>query len=676
MTKKSSKNKEAGGKTLTHSDEERYRDLIKLTSDAIWEMDLEARYTYLSANVEGFLGYSAEEMLGKSAYDFMAPEDQEPIQQRFTQYWIERKPFKDLEYLILNKNGRKRVTEVNGLPMFDKNGELIGYRGTCRDRTERHLTMDALRKAHRELLHRVEQQYREDGQPLPLPLKEDAEEKLTQIFKDAQQWYWETDLDHKLTMISGGWSAFAMVDQDWFIGKRMEEVVHRKYSTEVWDDIGALMDEKRPVNGLVFKEKDRSGDMRFVRLTASPRFTADGDFSGYTGWCVDVNEEIKARDEAEIQRKRLLDAVDQMEEGLLLIDADRRVIAYNRSYANHLPAVRDMLMPGVRYEDVLKTILDAGTINEARGREEEWMAERLRAQKAGRKLPPISLVDGTWAQLTEYPLKNGETLLLRRDITQTKVHEEALEKAIETAELANRSKSEFLANMSHELRTPLNAVIGFSDVMAREMFGPLDNETYKDYAVSIRDSGSHLLELISDILDVSRIEAGVMELEESEINLRDLVQRCLGLFEKKASEKGIWILTKMDEDELGLMGDPRRLRQILINLLSNAVKFTPQGGEVTVRVYINNGCLTLTISDSGIGIAPDDLDRVFETFVQLQQFDTKDNEGTGLGLPLTKSLIELHGGTIEMSSSVGEGTTVTVVFPKKRHLQKLAQVSS
>ena len=662
----------------SHIDEERYRDLIKLTSDAIWELDVQGRYTYVTANVSGFLGRTVDEMLGVNAFEFLAPEDREPMRAMFKEYWLKQEPFRELECLVLNKNGRKRVMEVNGVPMFDEAGGLAGYRGTCRDVTERHLTLDALRKAHRELLERIESNGQKEGEPekTDLPAPESAEERLTEIFKNAQQWYWETDVNHQITMISGGWSAFATVEEDWFIGQRLEEVVHRNFSPDIRDQIAVKMQRQKPVEGLIFREKDRSGAMRSVRLTASPRFSLNGEFTGHTGWCVDVTEEIKARDDADHQRKRLLEAVDQIEEGLLLIDANKRVIAFNKSYANHLPAVSKMLKPGVRYEDVIRAILSAKTIKEALGREEEWLAERLAAQNAKRKLPPISLVDGTWAQLTEYPLKNGETLLLRRDITQTKIHEEALRRAKERAELANRSKSEFLANMSHELRTPLNAVIGFSDVMAREMFGPLDNETYLDYAKSIRDSGSHLLELISDILDVSRIEAGVMELEESEVNLRDLVQRCLSLFEKKASEKNVWISAKMDEGDLGLLGDPRRLRQVLINILSNAVKFTPGGGEVTVRVYVDRGRIALTIADTGIGIPQKDFERVFETFVQLQSFDTKENEGTGLGLPLTKSLVELHGGTIELSSTEGEGTTVTVLFPRERRILKLADATS
>jgi signal transduction histidine kinase len=230
-------------------------------------------------------------------------------------------------------------------------------------------------------------------------------------------------------------------------------------------------------------------------------------------------------------------------------------------------------------------------------------------------------------------------------------------------EVASQHKSEFLANMSHELRTPLNAVIGFSEVLLERMFGEV-NEKQAEYLGDIHTSAQHLLSLINDILDLSKIEAGRMELDVAEFDLPTAIDNALTLVRERAGRRRI-ALERVIDDRLGAMrGDERKIKQVLLNLLSNALKFTPEGGRVEVRAGIANGTAEISGTDTGIGIAPEDHDAVFEEFRQVGSSDKK-AEGTGLGLSLSRKFIELHGGRIWVKSQVGAGSTFTFTLPLK-----------
>ena len=248
-------------------------------------------------------------------------------------------------------------------------------------------------------------------------------------------------------------------------------------------------------------------------------------------------------------------------------------------------------------------------------------------------------------------------------IQNARLFREIADKSAEL-EVANRHKSEFLANMSHELRTPLNAVIGFSEVLIDRLFGEL-NDKQEEYLQDILSSGRHLLSLINDILDLSKIEAGRMELELSPFELPVALDNALTLVRERASRHGISLKVSADPEIGEIVADERKIKQVLVNLLSNAVKFTPEGGQVTVSVVRANGAVEIAVSDTGIGIAHDDQEAIFEEFRQVVSDYTRKREGTGLGLPLSKRFVELHGGRIWVKSEVGRGSTFTFSIPER-----------
>jgi len=286
---------------------------------------------------------------------------------------------------------------------------------------------------------------------------------------------------------------------------------------------------------------------------------------------------------------------------------------------------------------------------------------------------------------TQFPLEgesyqladSGEgalTIMMLTDATERRRHERALRHAKESAEAANRAKTQFLANMSHELRTPLNAIIGFSEVISNKLFGDL-NDRYTDYAGDIVASGRHLLGLINDILDLSKIDLGQATLSEGEVDLTRAVQACQRLMYERAERGGVQVQVALPPDLPLLWADETKVKQIVLNLLSNAVKFTERGGRVTISAAIlTDGGLSLSVLDTGIGMRPEDIPKAMTPFGQLESTFERRFEGTGLGLPLVQRLVELHGAEFRLDSAPGKGTKADVRFPRSRVIARRAQV--
>ena len=262
---------------------------------------------------------------------------------------------------------------------------------------------------------------------------------------------------------------------------------------------------------------------------------------------------------------------------------------------------------------------------------------------------------------------SNANISLHNEILERQRAEMEMRQAKDQAEVANRAKSEFLAMVSHELRTPLNAIIGFSEIMAQGVFGPINNRKYAEYINDIGKSGAHLLGLINNILDLSKVESGQFKLNEEKIRLEDGVSEVMRFISELAQMGRINVISDIPADLPDLRGDRQAIRQILLNLLSNAIKFTEEEGDVRISAQLDRaGRLILAIEDTGIGIPGESLESIFDPFVQVDSSLARKFEGTGLGLPLTRSLVEMHGGSVNLHSELGKGTKVTVVFPRER----------
>jgi signal transduction histidine kinase len=279
----------------------------------------------------------------------------------------------------------------------------------------------------------------------------------------------------------------------------------------------------------------------------------------------------------------------------------------------------------------------------------------------------VVLSDGSWTRIRKQILPDGSMISVMFDVTDTKDKEKKLEQARLASDASNRSKTEFLANMSHELRTPLNAVIGYSQALRTGIFGPMANEKQRDYLETIEISGTHLLELINDILDISAVEVGKVVLKEENVVIAEAVNFAHQIVKTRAVNNGVKLSDLTRDAKVKVRGDGRRLRQILVNLLSNAVKFTLEGGNVVVETRLNeDGSLILSVSDTGLGMTQDEVAKAMEKFGQIDHQLTMTREGTGLGLPLAKELVEAHDGRLEIESQRGVGTKINIYLPKER----------
>ncbi len=439
----------------------------------------------------------------------------------------------------------------------------------------------------------------------------------------------------------------------------------------------------------VFRMRHADGHWIWMRARAQVVDPEASDIH-LVGIALDVSEQRDLAQRSEAADMRLRTAIESITESFVLWDASDRLVMCNTKFQQDAGLAASEVLPGAARADI---------------------EERMAAFVTDRRLPNPSanrggsihereLGDGRWMQVNELKTRDGSTVSVGTDITQIKLHQEKLvdserrlmatihdlslarkaeeQRAAELAELnkhcmreteraeaANRAKSEFLANMSHELRTPLNAIIGFSEVMQQRLFGPLGSEKYEGYASDINTSGTYLLGVINDILDMSKIEAGQFSIEREAIDLRPLILETVRVVALQAEEKGITIDTQVSS-KLQLDADRRSAKQIVINLLSNAVKFTGEGGRVLLRARAVGKTVVLSIEDNGCGIPKDALKNLGRPFEQVQNQFTKSHTGSGLGLAISRSLAELHGGALKIRSTEGVGTIVSVRLPSRR----------
>jgi len=382
--------------------------------------------------------------------------------------------------------------------------------------------------------------------------------------------------------------------------------------------------------------------------------------------------------------EQLRDAIENIMEGFALFDADGRLVTCNGRYKEFYGYSDEDVRPGVHTRELGRLDLARGTVVLS-GSAEEYLGRRDSHGRAFSDKYTIKLGNGRVLETSDSWTASGGIVSIQGDVTdyrraqqdmqashdglEERVRERTAElyESVAKAEAANRVKSELLANMSHELRTPLNAIIGFSGAMQARIFGPLGNDKYQDYTDNILHSGEHLLELIDDILDVSVIEAGKLQLLEERLDVGKIIEAVLILVRPRANAAGIRIDSETTAPLPGLLADGRRLKQILLNLLTNAIKFSPAGGRVAIDVRRDvDEALIFEVADDGIGMDTGEIAMALEPFGRVNAKVAKNVEGTGLGLPLTIGLVEAHGGTLEIESAPNQGTRVSVRFPMGR----------
>jgi len=393
------------------------------------------------------------------------------------------------------------------------------------------------------------------------------------------------------------------------------------------------------------------------------------------GMARDVSEISGAKKRLEATEKRLNNALSSMNDSFAVWNAMNRIVVWNNRFETLFGFKPGELQQGMDHASVLYHAQNTVEATFPSNIDDSYQ---------------IKLNNGTWLHYLETPMADGSRVSVGTDVTDIRARErelqenhQALQKTVNVlkesqlrmvelaesyqkekirAEEANQSKSEFLANMSHELRTPLNAINGFSDIMKKEMFGPLGDPRYKEYVSDILFSGQHLLSLINDILDMSKIEAGKMNLNPEDLRIQDMIEQVIRIVRGRAEENNLTLIYE-GGDMPEIQADMRAIKQVLLNLITNAIKFTPEGGKVTVKCEAKSAGLILKVVDTGIGIAADDLERLAKPFEQIDSQNSKQHEGTGLGLALSKSLVELHGGNFKIESQLGVGTTVIFTLP-------------
>jgi PAS domain S-box-containing protein len=515
--------------------------------------------------------------------------------------------------------------------------------------------VEALRVANITLEERVEQRTAE------LKASEERLRKLSRAVEQNPNMIFITDANGSIEYVNAKFCELTGYSREEALGRNPRIFKSGETPPETYRDLWATILAGREWRGEL-QDRRKDGEMFWASLLISPIRNDQGVLTHF----VAVHEDItgKKRNEQLLQRESTLRqmVIESLPGIFFLFSAQGRFVMWNRN----LEAVM-----GMTTEEIARSAPTDYFEGDDRRLVEESIARVFAEGRASVEAVLVSKdrqripfhFSGVRFALDGEPCVVGTGF----DISERRAAELAISHARDQALSASRTKSDFLANMSHELRTPLNAIIGFSDLMQSESFGPLGNPKYKGYARDINRSGAHLLELINDILDVSVIEAGKLELLESEQDIRKIVESVVPLIAAKAEANEISISVHMPDRLPLLRADSRRVKQILLNLLSNAVKFSPKGGTVLVKVAHDDGRgVSIAVSDNGVGMSKDEIRLAMTPFGRTKQAFIREIEGTGLGLPLCSSLIAAHGGTMGIESMPGSGTTVTVHFPPER----------
>ncbi|MDM8560774.1 ATP-binding protein [Candidatus Parabeggiatoa sp. HSG14] len=390
---------------------------------------------------------------------------------------------------------------------------------------------------------------------------------------------------------------------------------------------------------------------------------------------------------------QLYEAIESMNDGFALYDADDRLILCNNKFREFYSLNTDAIVYGTQFKDIIRSGAERRQYAKAVGKVDEWVAERLQQHQQIENISEQQLTNGCWLQIKEHQIKGRGIVGIHIDITERKQIEEELvkerhsleQKVIErtqelqkslkkledtnlSLEQSNRAKAHFLSSMSHELRTPLNGILGMSDMLHEQFFGPL-NEKQLSYVVQITKSGKHLLSLISDLLDTAKIDAGTMELALEKTAIEEIIATSISMMKSQFKAKNLQVEMVIDPTLPLMLVDIRKCKQIMLNLLSNAIKYTASNGWIKVHVFQDSSMLKVIVSDNGMGIERKELDKIFSEFHQADRVRDQELGGTGIGLALTRRLVELHGGEIGVESELGKGSFFWFTIPIKTQIQ-------
>ncbi len=508
----------------------------------------------------------------------------------------------------------------------------------------------------------------------------------------ADWWFWEMDADLRFSYFSENVATVTGRPIATMLGKQRRELVNELADDErdSWARHLDDLDRHRPFNQFEYRLASPGGDIRWISISGVPIVADDGRFLGYRG----TGNNISARKLAEAGRQEseriLRTAIDAIDEGFVLFDKDDRLVFCNEKYRQIYATSADLIVPGTTFEHIARVGAERGQYREAAGRIDAWVAERVAAHRAGNTRTEQQLDDGRWLRIVERRTVDGHVVGFRMDITELKKKEAELEAhrnhleelvAERTAQLeaANKTKSIFLANMSHEIRTPMNAIIGLTHLASRHSQDSHQQELLR----KVSTAAEHLQVVINDILDIAKIESGKGSIARTDFFLAPMIEQSVNMVADAARDKGLDLVLDMAADlPPVLRGDPVRLSQVLVNLANNAVKFTERG-SVTIRVGWQEDSdagllLRFEVEDTGIGIAPETCQRLFRIFEQADPSTTRRYGGMGLGLAISRHLVEQMGGDIGVESEVGRGSLFwfTARCPRGQALQASVIVQS
>jgi len=519
--------------------------------------------------------------------------------------------------------------------------------------------------------------YDESREVNALRIGHQAQTRFDDIARLTSDWVWEVGEKFSFTYVSPRVANALGLPAQLLLGKNLFRIGRFDGFEDANRGDHPKPESRVPFSGVNCVMSAADDTPRMFEMSGVPIFDdRSGQFQGYRGTARDITARSEAEDRVTQAQLHLVNAVESMPQGFVLCDSRDKILLCNSHFEDFVVPGGEMISPGADYRALIENAAHNGIFNCPDDAREAFVVERVASHKLVVHETEFQLADGRWVQLVCEMTEDGGAIETWIDITRMKEREAELLEAEaiarhgrEQAEHANRTKSEFLASMSHELRTPLNAIIGFSEIIKDEVLGPLGNEKYSNYAVDIHDSGLHLLSLINDILDFSKAEAGKITLVEQMLDLSATVEACMRLMAPRAAEVGIKLESHVPDDFPKITGDQIRIKQIILNLLSNSVKFT-EHGAVTVEAEINaERGIVIRVRDTGIGIAKEHIEQAFSLFGQVDSALSRKFEGTGLGLPLSRSLAQLHGGDLILESELGEGTCAIFTLPATRIVQ-------